>query len=153
MAGVNKCLLVGRVGKDPEIRSMQSGDKVASFSLATSETWKDRQTGEKKEKVEWHNVAVFNENLVRIVEQYVHKGDMVYVEGALQTRKWQDRDGNDRYTTEIVLQKFRGEIALLGGKQGGGEREERASAPRQERRPAPKQEAPSDDHFDDRIPF
>lgn len=126
MAGsVNKVILIGNVGKDPEVRSFNNGGKVCNFSIATSESWKDKQTGERKEKTDWHNVAVFNEGLVGIIERYVKKGSKVYVEGALKTRKWQDRDGNDRYTTEVVLQGFNGNLTLLdsrnsGGGQGGG---------------------------------
>jgi single-strand DNA-binding protein len=115
---VNKAILLGRVGKDPEIRSTNSGAKIASFSLATSETWK--KDGEKQERTEWHNVVVFNEHLVKVVENYVNKGDQLYLEGQIQTRKWTDKEGKDRYSTEIVLQKFRGEISLIGGKGGGG---------------------------------
>ncbi|MBN8521124.1 MAG: single-stranded DNA-binding protein [Alphaproteobacteria bacterium] len=124
MAGsVNKVILVGNVGQDPEIRSMQSGDKVASFSVATSESWKDKTSGEKKEKTEWHRVSVWNQGLVKIIESYVKKGSKVYLEGALETRKWQDKDGQDKYTTEVVLRAYRGELTLLdsrGGGQGGG---------------------------------
>ena len=117
MAGsVNRVVLVGRVGKDPEIRTLNSGDKVANFTLATSETWRDRQSGERKEKTEWHRVSVFNENIAKVVEQYVRKGALLYVEGSLQTRKWTDQSGVEKYATEIVLQKFRGELTMLGGK-------------------------------------
>ncbi len=114
MAGsVNKVILVGNLGKDPEIRSMQNGGEVASFSIATSESWKDKKTGERKEQTQWHNIAVFNENLVRLADQYLKKGMKVYVEGQMQTRKWQDQAGIDRYTTEVVLNAFRGEIQML----------------------------------------
>lgn len=113
MSSVNKVILVGNVGKEPEIRRTQDGTAVASFSVATSEKWKDKSSGERKERTEWHNVVVFNEQLAGVVENYVKKGAKVYVEGALQTRKWTDKDGKDRFTTEIVLQKFRGEIQLL----------------------------------------
>ena len=114
MAGsVNKVILVGNLGKDPDVRRLNSGDQVVSFSLATSENWRDKTSGERKEKTEWHNVVIFNENLGKVVEQYCKKGSKVYVEGQLQTRKWQDKDGHDRYTTEIVLQRFRGELTLL----------------------------------------
>jgi single-strand DNA-binding protein len=119
MAGINKAIILGRLGKDPESRSMNNGGEVVSFSVATSETWKD-QAGERKEKTEWHNVVIFNENLGRIAKQYLRKGSEVYIEGAIQTRKWTDSNGNDKYTTEIVLQKFRGELALIGGKSDGG---------------------------------
>jgi single-strand DNA-binding protein len=111
---VNKAIIIGNVGKDPEIRSMQSGDKVASFSLATSESWKDKASGERKEKTEWHRVSVFNQGLIKVVEQYVTKGSRIYIEGQLETRKWTDKDGQEKYTTEIVLRPFRGELTLLG---------------------------------------
>jgi len=121
MAGsVNKVILIGNLGADPEIRTLNSGDRVANLRIATSETWRDRQSGERKERTEWHRVVIFNDNLVKVVENYVKKGSKVYVEGQLQTRKWQDKDGNDRYTTEIVLQRFRGELTLLDSR-GGGE--------------------------------
>jgi single-strand DNA-binding protein len=113
MSSVNKVMLVGNVGKDPEIRRTQDGTSVASFSVATSEKWKDKSSGERKERTEWHNVVVFNEQLAGVVENYVKKGAKVYVEGALQTRKWTDKNGQERYSTEVVLQKFRGEIQLL----------------------------------------
>ncbi|WP_310496560.1 single-stranded DNA-binding protein [Sandarakinorhabdus sp.] len=120
MAGVNKVILVGRLGKDPESKSFGNGGSVVKFSLATSETWRDKQSGERKEKTEWHNVVIFNEALGKIAAQYLRKGSEVYLEGAIETRKWQDQSGADRYTTEIVLARFRGELALLGGRDGGG---------------------------------
>jgi single-strand DNA-binding protein len=124
MAGsVNKVTLVGNLGKDPEVRKMQSGDSVVSFSLATSDTWRDKNTGERKEKTEWHNIVIFNEQLAKVAEQYLKKGMKVYVEGALQTRKWQDQGGQDRYTTEIVLQKYRGELTMLDSRNEGGSRD------------------------------
>jgi single-strand DNA-binding protein len=120
MAGsVNKVILIGNLGKDPEARSMGSGGEVVSFSIATSENWNDKASGERREKTEWHNIVIFNENLGRIAKQYLRKGSSVYVEGQLQTRKWQDQSGNDKYTTEVVLQRFRGELTLLGGRDGG----------------------------------
>jgi single-strand DNA-binding protein len=120
MAGsLNKVQLIGNVGKDPEVRTMNSGDKMVSFSVATSESWKDKTSGERKEKTEWHNVVIFNDGLIKVVEQYVKKGSKIYVEGAMQTRKWQDQSGNDRYTTEVVLQKFNGTLVLLGDKGTG----------------------------------
>ncbi len=123
MAGsLNKVMLIGNLGKDPEVRSFQNGGKVCNFSLATSENWKDKNTGERREKTDWHNVAIFNENLVRIAEQYLKKGSKVYIEGALQTRKWQDQSGNDKYTTEVVLQNFNGTLVLLDRAEGGGSR-------------------------------
>ena len=123
MAGsVNKVILVGNVGNDPEVRTFGNGGKVANLSLATSESWKDRQTGERKEKTEWHRVAVFGDGLVGVVERYIKKGSKLYIEGKLQTRKWQDRDGNDKYTTEIVLQGPNSNLTMLDSRnsQGGG---------------------------------
>lgn len=120
MAGsVNKVILVGNLGKDPEIRRLNSGDPVVNFTLATSETWRDKNSGDRKEKTEWHNVVIFNDNLAKVAEQYLKKGMKVYVEGQLQTRKWQDQQGQDRYTTEIVLQKFRGELQMLDSRNQG----------------------------------
>jgi single-strand DNA-binding protein len=117
MAGsVNKVILVGNLGRDPEIRAAQDGSKVASFSVATSETWKDRVSGERKDRTEWHRIVVFNPNLCDICEKYLHKGSKVYLEGQLQTRKWQDQTGAERYTTEVILGRFRGELALLDSK-------------------------------------
>ena len=122
MAGsVNKVILVGNLGKDPEIRNTQDGREIASFSIATSESWKDKNSGERKEKTEWHNIVVFNPQLVGIVKSYVKKGSKLYIEGALQTRKWTDKDGHDRYSTEVVLQNFNGTLTMLDGKSGGGE--------------------------------
>lgn len=121
MAGsVNKVILIGNVGKDPEIRSLQNGGRVANFSLATSESWKDRASGEKREKTEWHRVVVFNDNLVGVVERFIKKGSKLYVEGALETRKWTDQSGQEKYSTEVVVKQFRGEITLLDGRGEGG---------------------------------
>lgn len=121
MAGsVNKVILVGNLGKDPEIRSFQNGGRVASFSVATSENWKDKTSGERKEKTEWHRVSVTNDALVGVIEKYVKKGSKVYIEGQLETRKWTDKDGNEKYTTEVVLRPYRGELTMLDGKSGGG---------------------------------
>ena len=124
MAGsVNKVILIGNLGKDPEIRTLGSGDRVANLRLATTETWRDKATGERKEKTEWHSVVIFNDNIVKVVEQYVKKGSSVYVEGALQTRKWTDQQGAEKYTTEIVIQRFNGQLTMLGGRgdsAGGG---------------------------------
>jgi single-strand DNA-binding protein len=108
------------LGADPEIRRLNSGDPVVNFRIATSETWRDKNSGERKERTEWHNVVIFNENLGKVAEQYCKKGTKVYLEGQLQTRKWQDQSGNDKYTTEVVLQRFRGELVLLGGRESGG---------------------------------
>ena len=121
MAGsVNKVILIGNLGRDPEVRSFQNGGKVCNLRIATSETWKDRNTGERREKTEWHSVAIFQEGLVRIAEQYLKKGSKVYIEGQLQTRKWQDQSGQDRYSTEVVLQGFGGTLTMLDGRDGGG---------------------------------
>ncbi len=121
MAGsLNKVMLIGHLGADPEIRRLNSGDPVVNIRIATSETWRDKNSGERKEKTEWHNVVIFNEGLAKVAEQYLKKGAKVYVEGQLQTRKWQDQSGAERYTTEIVLQKFRGELQMLGSKDDNG---------------------------------
>ena len=122
MAGsVNKVILVGNLGRDPEVRHSQDGNPIVNLSIATSESWRDKATGERKEKTEWHRVVIFNEGLCKIAEQYLKKGAKVYIEGQLQTRKWQDQSGQDRYTTEVVLQKFRGELQMLDTRgQGGG---------------------------------
>jgi single-strand DNA-binding protein len=122
MAGsVNKVILVGNLGKDPEIRTLNSGDRVANLRIATSETWRDKASGERKEKTEWHQVVIFNDNLVKVAESYLRKGSTVYIEGSLQTRKYTDQQGNEKYSTEIVLQKFRGELTMLGGRGGAGD--------------------------------
>ena len=165
MAGVNKVILIGNLGKDPKVANLPSGDRVVSFTLATSETWKDKNTGERREKTEWHNVAVFNENIGRVVEQYCKKGTKVYLEGQIQTRKYTDQSGVEKYITEIVLQRFRGELTLLDSRASGGEgysgADERPSggfarsAPA-ERRPAPASSASGmggGRDLDDDIPF
>ncbi len=123
MAGsVNKVIIIGNLGRDPEVRTFQNGGKVCNLRIATSETWKDRTSGERKERTEWHTVAIFNEGLVRIAEQYLKKGSKVYIEGQLETRKWQDQSGQDRYSTEVVLRPYRSELTMLDGKgeSGGG---------------------------------
>jgi single-strand DNA-binding protein len=121
MAGsINKVILVGNLGRDPEIRSTNDGTRIANLALATSETWRDRNSGERKERTEWHRVVIFNERLVEVVEKYVKKGSKLYIEGALQTRKWTDNQGQERYSTEIVLQRFRGELTMLDGARGSG---------------------------------
>ena len=121
MAGsVNKVIIIGNLGRDPEVRSFQNGGKVCNLRIATSETWKDRNTGERRERTEWHSVAVFSEGLVRVCEQYLRKGSKVYIEGKLQTRKWQDQSGQDRYSTEVVLQGFDGTLVMLDGRSEGG---------------------------------
>ena len=155
MAGsVNKVILVGNLGKDPEIRTLPSGDRVANLSLATSETWRDRATGERKERTEWHRVVIFNDNLVKVAENYLRKGSKVYIEGALQTRKY-EQGGVEKYSTEIALQKFRGELTMLDGKgEGGGSRDGDTAGYGGEARAAnagPKETFTAD--LDDEIPF
>ena len=155
MAGsVNKVILVGNLGKDPEVRTLPSGDRVANLSLATSETWRDRATGERKERTEWHRVVIFNDNLVKVAENYLRKGSKVYIEGALQTRKY-EQGGVEKYSTEIALQKFRGELTMLDGKgEGGGSRDSDAGGYDAGPRNAgagPKETFTAD--LDDEIPF
>jgi single-strand DNA-binding protein len=121
MAGsVNKVILVGNLGRDPEIRSTQDGTKIANLSLATSESWRDRTSGERRERTEWHRVVIFNDKLCEVAEKYLRKGSKIYIEGQLQTRKWTDQSGVEKYTTEVVLQRFRGELTMLDGRQDGG---------------------------------
>jgi single-strand DNA-binding protein len=121
MAGsVNKVIILGNLGRDPEVRTFQNGGKVCNLRIATTESWRDKNSGEKREKTEWHSVAIFQEGLVRVAEQYLRKGSSVYIEGKLQTRKWQDQSGNDRYSTEVVLQGFDGKLVMLGGRNDGG---------------------------------
>ncbi len=140
MAGsINKVILVGNLGADPEIRQTKDGKSIANLSVATSESWKDRNTGERREKTEWHRVVIFNEGLARVAEQYLRKGSKVYIEGQLQTRKWQDQNGQDRYTTEVVLQGFNSKLTMLDGKGGGQSQAD---------------DAPPDGYdLDDEIPF
>lgn len=148
MAGsLNKVQLIGNLGADPEIKSLQSGSKVANFRIATSESWRDKQSGEKKEKTEWHSIVVWNENLVKIVEQYIKKGDKVYVEGVLRTRKW-DKNGVDHYSTEIVLENFNGTITMLSSKNGG----EQSNAGRETQDRRDREQMTRQD-LDDEIPF
>lgn len=145
MSSVNKVILVGNLGADPDIRRTNNGDPIVNMRIATSESWKDKSTGERKERSEWHNVVIFNEGLAKVAENYLKKGSKVYVEGQLQTRKWQDKDGNDRYSTEVVLQRYRGELAMLDGRGEGGSKGPQAS---------PKQMPKHDlDDLDDSIPF
>ncbi len=168
MAGsVNKVILVGNLGRDPEIRTMQDGTQVANLSVATSETWRDRASGERRERTEWHRVVIFNENLVKVVQQYLKKGAKVYLEGQLQTRKWTDQAGVEKYSTEVVLARFRGELTMLDGRGeggGGGERDDSSyggassggarsggAAGSAGGRPAPAAGGRGD--FDDEIPF
>ena len=127
MAGVNKVILVGNLGADPEVRQLPSGEPVVNLRVATSESWRDKNSGERKEKTEWHRVVIFNENLAKVAEKYLHKGSKVYLEGQLQTRKWTNKDGQDQYSTEVVLQRFRGELVMLDGR-GEGAALEGASA-------------------------
>ena len=161
MAGsVNKVILVGNLGKDPEVRRLNSGEPVVNLRIATSESWRDKATGERRERTEWHNVVIFNENLARVAEQYLKKGSKVYIEGQLQTRKWQDQSGQDKYTTEVVLQRFRGELQMLDRVGGGGASSDTAESggdfgsagPTRERAPAMAGGARRDD-LDDEIPF
>ena len=165
MAGVNKVILVGNLGADPEARSLNNGGEVVNMRVATSENWKDRD-GNRQERTEWHNVTIYNENLGRVAKNYLRKGSKVYLEGQIQTRKWQDQSGADRYSTEIVLQRFRGELVLLdsrggggggygggddyGDSLGGGGSDFGSPAPRQQQRPAP---ASFDTDLDDDVPF
>ena len=118
---INKVIIVGNVGQDPEVRHMSNGDAVVNLSIATSESWRDKSSGERREKTEWHRVVIFNEHLAKVAEQYVRKGSKVYVEGQIQTRKWTDKQGQDKYSTEIVLNRFRGDLQMLDSKGGGGE--------------------------------
>src|SRR5882757_1909237 len=150
MAGsVNKVILVGNLGKDPEVRRMTSGDPVVNLSIATSESWRDKASGEKKEKTEWHRVVIFNKNLADVAEKYLKKGAKVYVEGQLQTRKWTDKDGAEKYSTEVVLQNFRGELTMLDSRNGGGEGGYAGGAKGAGEAPASFQR----DEMDDEIPF
>lgn len=164
MAGVNKVILVGNLGDDPEVRSLNNGGEVVNMRVATSETWKDKE-GNRQERTEWHRVVIFNENLGRVAKSYLKKGSKVYLEGQIQTRKWQDQSGQDKYSTEVVLQRFRGELVLLdsrggggGGSYGGGGGDEYGDTgggdfgggTRQQARPAP---ATFDSDLDDDVPF
>lgn len=162
MAGsLNKVMIIGNLGKDPEVRQTRDGKSIANLSVATSETWRDKVTGERKEKTEWHRVVIFNENLVKIVEQYLEKGSKVYLEGQLQTRKWTDQSGVERYSTEIVLQGFNGTLTMLGDAGGGGRRssgrddggdlDDGGGGSTRNRRPAAR--GALNKEFDDDIPF
>ena len=162
MAGsVNKVILVGNLGKDPEVRHTQDGKPIVSISIATSESWRDKGSGERKEKTEWHRVVIFNENLAKVAEQYLKKGSTVYIEGQLQTRKYTDKDGVEKYSTEVVLQNFRGELTMLGGRPGSGDNagasygggdDFGASSPMEKpRSSSPKQSFSRD--LDDEVPF
>ena len=142
---VNKVILVGNLGRDPEVRSFQNGGKVCNLSIATSETWKDKTSGERKERTEWHSVAIFSEPLVRVAEQYLRKGSKVYIEGQLETRKWQDQSGQDRYSTEVVLRPYKSELTMLDGPQGRDDGDQRRGVERYQE--------PTSDIDDDQIPF
>ena len=147
MAGVNKVILVGNLGRDPEVRRTTSGDPIVNFTVATSENWRDKTSGERKERTEWHRVVIFNENLAKVAEQYLHKGSKVYLEGQLQTRKWTDKEGNEKYTTEVVLSRFRGELQLLDSRGEGGSSRDAASTQDSPARTFERAE------MDDEIPF
>ena len=163
MAGsVNKVILIGNLGADPEIRRTQDGRPIANLRIATSETWRDKATGERREKTEWHRVVIFSEGLCRVAEQYLKKGSKVYVEGTLQTRKWQDQQGQDRYSTEVVLQGFGATLTMLDGRGGGGEGFDQGGGDDfgspgptagRERRPAAAAAPSRRDDLDDDIPF
>ncbi len=151
MAGsVNKVILVGNLGRDPEVKSMQNGGELVNLSIATSEQWRDRNSNEKKVKTEWHRVVIFNENLVRVAKDFLQKGKKVYIEGQLQTRKWQDQTGNDRYSTEVVLGKFRGELQILDGRNSMSENQSSISDDSSTQQTIP--DSVGED-FDDDIPF
>jgi single-strand DNA-binding protein len=145
---VNKVIIIGNLGRDPEVRTFQNGSRVVNLRIATSENWRDKETGERRERTEWHSVAIFNEPLGKIAEQYLRKGSTVYIEGQLETRKWQDQSGQDRYTTEIVLRAFGGALTLLGGKTG----DDRDDAPPPRERATGGAPA-GRHHLDDEIPF
>lgn len=162
MPGVNRAVILGNLGKDPEIKTLQDGTKLANFSVATSETWRDKNSGEKKEKTEWHRITVWGENLVRVVEQYVRKGDKIYIEGKIETRKWQNQSGQDQYSTEIVVKGFGGTIQLLGDRRDNGARSGSSSGRLSERepgyddgyqQPASRPSSGPNSDLDDEIPF
>jgi single-strand DNA-binding protein len=153
MAGsVNKVILIGNLGRDPEVRSLQNGGEVANLSVATSESWRDRESGERRERTEWHRVVIFNENLLKVAKQYLKKGSKVYLEGQLQTRKWTDQSGQERYSTEVVLPRFRGELTMLDGRGGGESQASQAGEPEPAGGGKPGAQAPRQD-LDDEIPF
>lgn len=152
MAGsVNRVTIIGNLGADPEVRRMGSGDAVVNMRIACSDSWRDRQTGERKERTEWVSVVVFNENIAKVAEQYCRKGSKVYIEGSLQTRKWQDQSGADRYTTEVVLQKFRGELVLLDSR--GADSEDHQEPRSSGKREAAGSRVPMSNDLDDDVPF
>ena len=152
--GVNKVILLGNLGANPEVRHTQDGRPICTLSLATSETWRDRATGEQRTRTEWHRIVLFNENLCRVAEQYLHKGSPIYVEGQLRTRKWQDKSGQDRWTTEVVIQSFGGQLVMLGGRQGQGQGQGHGQGQETERSSAPAEGGEKfDSNLDDDIPF
>lgn len=154
MAGsVNKVILIGNLGRDPEIRNTQDGREIANITIATSENWKDKNTGERKEKTEWHRVVIFNENLVRVVKNYLKKGAKVYIEGALQTRKYTDKDGAEKYSTEVVLQGFNGTLTMLDGKRDDSGSSDYGSSQQSYSAPAQSVNRPVAELMDDEIPF
>jgi single-strand DNA-binding protein len=150
---VNKVILIGNLGRDPEIRTLNSGDRVANLNLATSEQWRDKASGERRERTEWHRIVIFNENLVKVAENYLKKGSKIYIEGSLQTRKWMDNAGVEKYTTEVVLQRFRGELTMLDGRSegGGGDYGGGGGGFQRAGDDGPKESFPAD--LDDEIPF
>ena len=159
---VNKVILIGRLGKDPEVRTMQSGGKVVNLSIATEESWRDKSTGERQKKTEWHRVVIFNERLAEVAEKYLTKGGQVYIEGTLQTRKWTDNSGAEKYSTEVVLQRFRGELVLLDSRDGGGGgygggsdnyNQDQGYGGGQQRQQSRPQPAAFDTDLDDDVPF
>ena len=149
---VNKVILIGNLGADPEVRQTQSGAPVCNLRLATSEVWTDKQTGERMSRTEWHSVVLFNEGLCRVAQEYLHKGSKIYVEGQLRTRKWQDQSGQDRYTTEVVLQGFGGTLKMLDSRNGNGNGEA-SPAPAAQAKPKPKAKAAPPPDMDDDVPF
>lgn len=161
MAGsVNKVILVGNLGNDPEVRSMQNGGKVANLSIATSESWNNKNTGERQERTEWHRVVIFNEGLVRVAENYLRKGSKIYIEGQIETRKWQDQNGQDKYSTEIVLRPYRGELQMLDSRSGSGGFDQQSSSMgggfggnNNAGNTPSTNNAPARDEFEDEIPF
>jgi single-strand DNA-binding protein len=155
MAGsLNKVILIGNLGRDPEVRRLNSGEPVVNLSIATSENWRDKATGERKERTEWHRVVIFNENLAKVAEQYLRKGSKVYLEGQLQTRKYTDKDDSEKYTTEVVLQRFRGELVMLDGRgEGGGDRPAFAGASEGGSRSGGGGRSFERNDMDDEIPF
>ena len=153
MASVNKVILIGHLGRDPEVRSFQNGGKIVSLRIATSESWTNKQSGEKKDRTEWHSISITNEELAKVAEQYLRKGSKVYIEGQLETRKWQDQSGADRYSTEVVLRPYRGEIVLLDAKGEGQRNEPREQSTRQEQANGYDAGGRPNRDLDDEIPF